>query len=85
MTGSRELTRAVDAIRRGRSAEARLAAPIVHDEAALEQVADDLVPADLAACRAARVARQADLEAESWLDDSVSLSNEAVAPWPAGP
>jgi hypothetical protein len=85
MTGSRDLMQAVDAIRNGRSAEAKLAAPIVRDDAVLEQRADDPVPADLAAWRVARVAWQGDLEAESWLDDSVSLGSEAVTPWPAGP
>lgn len=75
MTGSRELMQAVDAIRKSWSAEAKLAAPIVHEDAAsvsFVRLADYPAPADLAARRMARAARQDEQEAERWLNDGVS-------------
>jgi uncharacterized protein YegP (UPF0339 family) len=64
----------------GSHEEAERAARIVHGAAAsasLESLADGTPPVELVAARTARVARD-DLDAERWLDEGGSFSNEGV-------
>ena len=65
--------------------DAKAAADAVHAGAAsasFEECASDTPPADLAARRDRRRARD-DLDAERWLDEGGSFSSEAVAKWQA--